>query len=79
MNLIPYNPVAGLPFERPGPADVERFVGILRERRVQRDGAEEQGTVDRRRVRPAPRGGAEADRSGPGLPDLSGGAERGDR
>jgi 23S rRNA (adenine2503-C2)-methyltransferase len=30
VNLIPYNPVAGLPFERPSPGDVERFVGALR-------------------------------------------------
>jgi 23S rRNA (adenine2503-C2)-methyltransferase len=34
VNLIPYNPVAGLPYERPSPATVERFVRALRERRV---------------------------------------------
>jgi 23S rRNA (adenine2503-C2)-methyltransferase len=34
VNLIPYNPVAGLPFERPTPAAVRRFVGILRSRGV---------------------------------------------
>jgi 23S rRNA (adenine2503-C2)-methyltransferase len=33
-NLIPYNPVAGLPFERPSPAAVRRFVGVLRSRGV---------------------------------------------
>jgi 23S rRNA (adenine2503-C2)-methyltransferase len=30
VNLIPYNPVAGLPFSRPERADIERFVAILR-------------------------------------------------
>jgi 23S rRNA (adenine2503-C2)-methyltransferase len=30
VNLIPYNPVAGLPFERPGPDSVRQFVAILR-------------------------------------------------
>ena len=29
-NLIPYNPVAGLPFERPEPAAVRRFAATLR-------------------------------------------------
>jgi 23S rRNA (adenine2503-C2)-methyltransferase len=31
LNLIPYNPVPGLPFERPEPAAVSRFVRGLRE------------------------------------------------
>jgi 23S rRNA (adenine2503-C2)-methyltransferase len=34
VNLIPYNPVADLSFERPEPAAVERFVANLRERGV---------------------------------------------
>jgi 23S rRNA (adenine2503-C2)-methyltransferase len=31
VNLIPYNPVAGLPFDRPGPEAVKRFERILSE------------------------------------------------
>jgi 23S rRNA (adenine2503-C2)-methyltransferase len=34
VNLIPYNPVAGLPFSRPAPEAVARFVAILRARGV---------------------------------------------
>jgi 23S rRNA (adenine2503-C2)-methyltransferase len=34
VNLIPYNPVAGLPYGRPEPEAIDRFVGILRERGV---------------------------------------------
>jgi 23S rRNA (adenine2503-C2)-methyltransferase len=34
VNLIPYNPVAGLPYGRPEPDAVDRFVAILRERGV---------------------------------------------
>ncbi len=34
VNLIPYNPVEGLPFERPAPEAVERFTTILRSRGV---------------------------------------------
>jgi 23S rRNA (adenine2503-C2)-methyltransferase len=34
VNLIPYNPVSGLPFERPMPASIDRFVQTLRARRV---------------------------------------------
>ncbi|HZW31781.1 MAG TPA: 23S rRNA (adenine(2503)-C(2))-methyltransferase RlmN, partial [Isosphaeraceae bacterium] len=34
VNLIPYNPVAGLPFERPDPESIARFVAILRDRGV---------------------------------------------
>ncbi len=34
VNLIPYNPVAGLPFDRPAPESVDRFVRILKSRRV---------------------------------------------
>jgi 23S rRNA (adenine2503-C2)-methyltransferase len=30
VNLIPYNPVAGLPFERPTPESIRRFVEALR-------------------------------------------------
>jgi 23S rRNA (adenine2503-C2)-methyltransferase len=31
VNLIPYNPVTGLPFDRPSPGAVKQFVRILRE------------------------------------------------
>ncbi len=34
VNLIPYNPVAGLPFERPDISVVRRFVAVLRARNV---------------------------------------------
>lgn len=34
VNLIPYNPVAGLPYERPTPAAIQRFVSIVRGRGV---------------------------------------------
>lgn len=34
VNLIPYNPVVGLPFERPTPVSIDRFVRILRGRGV---------------------------------------------
>jgi 23S rRNA (adenine2503-C2)-methyltransferase len=34
VNLIPYNPVTGLPFERPTPTVVRRFVEIVRSRGV---------------------------------------------
>ena len=34
VNLIPYNPVAGLPYGRPAPESVERFVRTLRRGRV---------------------------------------------
>jgi 23S rRNA (adenine2503-C2)-methyltransferase len=34
VNLIPYNPVEGLPFERPKPAAVGRFVDTLKARGV---------------------------------------------
>jgi len=34
VNLIPYNPVAGLPFERPSQATVRRFEAIIRLRGV---------------------------------------------
>ena len=34
MNLIPYNPVAGLPYGRPEPEAIDRFVAILRDRGV---------------------------------------------
>ena len=42
MNLIPYNPVAGLPYARPEPEAVDRFVAILRDR-GERDGAQTKG------------------------------------
>ncbi len=31
VNLIPYNPVAGLPFDRPDPEAIKRFATILRD------------------------------------------------
>ena len=34
VNLIPYNPVAGLSFDRPDPEAVSRFVAILRDQGV---------------------------------------------
>jgi 23S rRNA (adenine2503-C2)-methyltransferase len=34
VNLIPYNPVEGLPFERPSPTAIQRFVEIVRSRGV---------------------------------------------
>lgn len=34
VNLIPYNPVAGLPFGRPSPSSVRRFEGIVRARGI---------------------------------------------
>jgi 23S rRNA (adenine2503-C2)-methyltransferase len=34
VNLIPYNPVAGLPYGRPEPAAIDRFVATLRGRGV---------------------------------------------
>ncbi len=34
VNLIPYNPVAGLPYARPEPESVDRFVAALRERGI---------------------------------------------
>ena len=34
VNLIPYNPVAGLPFKRPAPVIIRRFTTILRHRGV---------------------------------------------
>jgi 23S rRNA (adenine2503-C2)-methyltransferase len=34
VNLIPYNPVAGLPYERPSATAVQRFVEIVRSRGV---------------------------------------------
>jgi 23S rRNA (adenine2503-C2)-methyltransferase len=34
VNLIPYNPVAGLPFERPPAASIRRFAAIVRARGV---------------------------------------------
>jgi 23S rRNA (adenine2503-C2)-methyltransferase len=34
VNLIPYNPVSGLPFERPAPGSIDRFVQTLRAHRV---------------------------------------------
>jgi 23S rRNA (adenine2503-C2)-methyltransferase len=34
VNVIPYNPVEGLPFERPSPLAIQRFVSIVRARGV---------------------------------------------
>ena len=34
VNLIPYNPVAGLPYERPFPESIDRFVQTLKSRHV---------------------------------------------
>jgi 23S rRNA (adenine2503-C2)-methyltransferase len=34
VNLIPYNPVAGVPFERPSPVAVRRFTDLVRARGV---------------------------------------------
>jgi 23S rRNA (adenine2503-C2)-methyltransferase len=34
VNLIPYNPVVGLPFERPGETAINQFVAILRKWKV---------------------------------------------
>jgi 23S rRNA (adenine2503-C2)-methyltransferase len=34
VNLIPYNPVATLPYERPTPSAIQRFVSIVRARGV---------------------------------------------
>ena len=34
VNLIPYNPVASLPYERPDPESIRRFVATLRGRGV---------------------------------------------
>jgi len=34
VNVIPYNPVAGLPFERPTSEAIRRFVAIVRSRGV---------------------------------------------
>ena len=34
VNLIPYNPVAGLPYGRPEPEAVDRFVAILRDKGI---------------------------------------------
>ncbi|MFO0889180.1 MAG: 23S rRNA (adenine(2503)-C(2))-methyltransferase RlmN [Isosphaeraceae bacterium] len=34
VNLIPYNAVEGLPFQRPSPEAIRRFVGILRDRGI---------------------------------------------
>ena len=34
VNLIPYNPVVGLPFERPSPEAINRFTSILRDGNV---------------------------------------------
>jgi 23S rRNA (adenine2503-C2)-methyltransferase len=34
VNLIPYNPVAGLPFKRPEPEAIRRFITVLNDRGV---------------------------------------------
>ena len=74
VNLIPYNPVDGLPFERPSTDAVRRFEGIVRSRGIKRERAEDQGARDRRGVRATPpaRGGRPGWGGGPaGVPDGS--------
>ena len=34
VNLIPYNPVPGLPYERPSTVSVRRFEGVLKARGI---------------------------------------------
>ena len=43
MNLIPYNPVAGLPYRTPSAAAVSRFVEVLRRGRERADVRERKG------------------------------------
>ena len=52
VNLIPYNSVAGLPYETPTKQSVERFVGILNPRRIKRANPRAQGRRNQRRLRP---------------------------
>jgi 23S rRNA (adenine2503-C2)-methyltransferase len=35
VNIIPFNPVDVLPFERPEPADIERFANVLTDHGIQ--------------------------------------------
>ena len=77
VNLIPYNPVAGLPFERPTPEAVRRFVGIAPGAGGQRERPEDQGPRDRRGLRPAPPAvGGRAGRGGGARPAVRVGDRR---
>ena len=60
VNLIPYNPVSGLPFQRPEPTAIEHFVATLRNRGISATVRHSKGlTIDaacgqlRRRLEPA--------------------------
>ncbi|QEH35939.1 putative dual-specificity RNA methyltransferase RlmN [Aquisphaera giovannonii] len=72
VNLIPYNPVAGLPYERPTPEAIRRFVEVVRGRGISVTVRKTKGrAIDaacgqlRRRVE------AEATGTGPGSPLLA--------
>jgi 23S rRNA (adenine2503-C2)-methyltransferase len=63
VNVIPYNPVEGLPFERPSAVAIQRFVAIVRSRGVSISVRKTKGRqIDaacgqlRRRLDPAPPG-----------------------
>jgi 23S rRNA (adenine2503-C2)-methyltransferase len=65
VNLIPYNPVPGLPFQRPEPAAIRRFVAIVRASAVSVSVRKTKGRrIDaacgqlRRRLEPEPEPGA---------------------
>ena len=53
VNLLPLNEAAGIPYERPSDARVNRFAQILAERGVARLGAQVARPRHPRRVRPA--------------------------
>jgi 23S rRNA (adenine2503-C2)-methyltransferase len=62
VNLIPFNPVAGLPYRRPDPESIRHFVGVLRDRGVSATVRKTKGrAIDaacgqlRRRMEPGPR------------------------
>ena len=57
VNLIPYNPVAGLPYGRPEPEAVRPVRRDPPRPGRQRDGAQDQGPGHRRGLRPAPPAG----------------------
>ena len=54
VNLIPYNPVAGLPVRAAGPRGDPPVRGTLRGPGRERDGPQDQGPGHRRGLRPAP-------------------------
>ena len=62
VNLIPLNAAPGIPFERPSDARVDAFAQILADRARHRVGAQEPRPRHPRRLRPADRRGAEAQR-----------------